>query len=765
MNKEAFVAGETIWFKAYLFTGSVQSYISKTLYVELMNEEKQSVAQLLLPLINAVGEASFVLPKNLPEGNYYLKAYTKWMLNFEEGFQAIYHVPVYNPSSSKRLTSKPIGWTASIYPESGNLLTGRENKIAVRLTAKGQLPDRWEGYVTEKETPLKKLLSFSSLNAQLATFNFRPEAGKSYVLYTNDSLGNKSVVMFEPLSAGVVLKAKQQGDQLQVEMIFQGLAKGGLNHKLVVVSHGQLVYSAIIKKDDSIIHTSIPVGKLTTGIVQLTLFNTNEKPVAERLVFLQSDTQPDVKLSTPSISSDAKGLNEWLIEADTSLRSAYAISVTDASVTPSRHRSIKSDLWLGDLSSEIHYPHWYFALDTFRLDALDALLISEKWSRFRWESILKNSFPTIKYQPENYLSYKGKAIRNGSAVKAEKLNLLFKFKDSTLQFAEVTTDSNGAFFLQNVAFYDSVQVYVQPGRKAAVKDVQLAFERENVFSPYSGALPHSPLYLRDTAREIPPAFVKRALTTLNNEEIANGNAATLKEIKITTRVKTPKEQLNEKLSSGLFNSGEQVVFDFVNEEQNASSYTHIFDWLEGRVAGLGFTVLSEPRTNPLTGTIIPAGQRIPVMRDADPTIFLDEVITDVTLIHSLSVSEIAMVKVIRGYFLGAPSGGGGSGAIAIYTKRAGLQSNEKRLKSNISILIGYASPVPFKKINYADALYRGSKSDTRQQFYWSTHLFAPSDTKARVQFYNNDFPSATRVVLTGFTNDAQPVFFEKVVKQ
>lgn len=759
LNKEAFVAGETVWFKAYLFTGNVQSYISKTLYVELLNETKQPVTQTLVALVSAVGDGSIDIPKNLPEGTYYLRAYTKWMLNFDEAFQYIYPLPVYNPSSPQQLSSKPVAWTAAVHPESGTLLADRENKLVVRLTAKGSLPDKWEGYVTEEETPAKKLLQFSSFNAQLASFHFTPAVGKRYLVHAADGAGNKTAIKFAAVTKGVALRTKQEGDQLRVEMIFQGIPNGGSGYKLVAATYGQMFYSAAIKKADAVVTTLIPVRNLLSGVVHLTLFDAAETPVAERLVFLQTGPEATVTVSTPTISNTPRGLNEWEVAGDTSMRDAYAISITDAALTSPRTRSLKSDLWLGDLSTDIHHPQWYFAADTVRTEALDALLVSEKWNRYNWRTVLRDSFPAIRYQPENYLQFKGIASHNGKRLKDEKLNLIFKFRNAPLQFSAVTTNAAGEFFLPDVAFYDSVTLYNQPTGKQAVSDVEFVIERGNQFHPYTGSLPPVPMTLMQrTGTDQLPMFVRSTMNMLAAQE----NENVLKEIKVSTKVKTPKEQLNERLSSSLFNTGEQVVFDFVNEEQNVTSYTHIFDWLEGRVAGLGFTILNEERTNRVTGTVIPAGQRIPVMRDEEPTIFIDEVVTDVTLVHNLSVSDIAMVKVIRGYFLGATSGGGNGGAIAIYTKRAGLATN-RRSNAPTGLLVGY-NPLPsFKEVSYSNDQQTSPGKDTRQQLHWATRLFKAAEAMAKVRFYNNDAPSGVQVVITGFTRDAQPVYLEKVV--
>ena len=124
--------------------------------------------------------------------------------------------------------------------------------------------------------------------------------------------------------------------------------------------------------------------------------------------------------------------------------------------------------------------------------------------------------------------------------------------------------------------------------------------------------------------------------------------------KYTSRVKSPKELLNDRYTSGLFKNAEGTIFDIENE--TLGTYFNILDWLEGRVAGLQVFVSG-------------SGVRVPVIRGSVATIFVDEMRMDALFLNALPVNDIAMIKVIKGPFAGAVGNGGG-GTIAIYTIRA-----------------------------------------------------------------------------------------------
>jgi hypothetical protein len=388
-----------------------------------------------------------------------------------------------------------------------------------------------------------------------------------------------------------------------------------------------------------------------------------------------------------------------------------------------------------------------------RTSALDALLITEKWKRFNWNEIMSGNFPLQKYLPEKYLTYTGTALRRSKNIQNEKLNLMLRFKDSSIQFAEVVTDQAGNFIISNVAFYDTVTVFYRGNTsKTVASDMTIRFKKDQRIVPYVSSFPPSSSFISERKEgDAIPQMATRAFNALNNQKQIDNQFIQLKEVTVQAQRKSATVQLNEKLSSALFSTPQETVFDFVNEDQGLLSYTNIFEWLEGRVAGLNFSIQSE------------TGQRIPMMRDGVVSVYVDEHPTDLERIASLPTSEIAMVKVIKGYFLGALGGGGGNGAIAIYTKRAGLNLKSSTPPLPSGILVGYKLPTPYNSFNFTDDFVKRIPQDTRDQLYWSGGQLAGVDKKAPLRFFNNDIATQFRITITGFTTDGKPVFIETIL--
>jgi len=123
------------------------------------------------------------------------------------------------------------------------------------------------------------------------------------------------------------------------------------------------------------------------------------------------------------------------------------------------------------------------------------------------------------------------------------------------------------------------------------------------------------------------------------------------QVSVSRNRKSHQEILNEEYTSDLFRSAEGTIIDVANE--NVQAYLNILDWLNGRVAGLQIYVTR-------------SGIRVPIIRGTVAGIYVNEMPMDPEFLNSLSVNDIAMIKVIKGPFVGA-IGNGGGGTIAIYT--------------------------------------------------------------------------------------------------
>jgi hypothetical protein len=85
-DKPYYYPGEIIWMKANVQYSdpTKRDSLSRALFVELINKNQKVVKSLLLSIDSGRWQASLLLPKDLASGSYALRAYTRFMLNFND---------------------------------------------------------------------------------------------------------------------------------------------------------------------------------------------------------------------------------------------------------------------------------------------------------------------------------------------------------------------------------------------------------------------------------------------------------------------------------------------------------------------------------------------------------------------------------------------------------------------------------------------------------------------------------------------------------
>jgi hypothetical protein len=129
-DKEEYIAGENLWFNAYLIDrqSHMSSSNSKIFYFELLNSENKSLVQKRILIENGFGPGEVVIPDTISSGVYTIRAYTNWMKNFfpDNCFQT--KIEVYNSLRPRpfmrgiKLNEGNVTDTSKISADSGEML-------------------------------------------------------------------------------------------------------------------------------------------------------------------------------------------------------------------------------------------------------------------------------------------------------------------------------------------------------------------------------------------------------------------------------------------------------------------------------------------------------------------------------------------------------------------------------------------------------------------------------------------------------------------
>ena len=757
-DKSQYAAGDKIWFKSFVFDGYNRSALSTTLFVELYDADKKLIDWKTTLLTNGEGSGDFQLKEDLPEQVYFVRAYTPYMTNFNEDFQIVKTLPVYNPKSKQSLViSKSSDWSAKAFPEGGTFINGMPTKFAVRLSSNTSLPDNWSGKVIDIQNPKTPVATFKSFDKNVASFTFTATSGKKYQAVIQDNSGKiQTIDLPQAADSGLSVEVSSSKEGVKYTLKGVNLKQQLQGYKIVGIINNHLAYRANINhltnEASSLIPTKVSNG--ANAVLQLAIFDEQDNLAAKRLCFIKPGNLKVEKAEIvgQSLKPTPRAFNSIDLSPESNFKN-YTVLVKEDNGTPdTEDENLLSGLWLtGDFTSKIDSPAQYFS-KTANTEALDALLISETWKRFDWNSVLSGSAPSIKNNSQQFLSYRVKPIKNNALLVNSTVNLVLRAGKGDPAINQFQTDQNGYVYLNNINTDEplNVSLFVNAEKDKDASSDNLFVTVEPLVNPttFKGNFPSTKYTLVKSGenKTLPPA-IARAINTQKNIKKKESADIQIQEVALVGKKKDPKEELDKQLSTGMFSSVNSTVFDFVNENQNAGGSNNILDWLQGRAAGLTFQ-----RNN--------SGVNVPYIRGQQAKLYLDEVQTDPTMISNLPINNIAMVKIIKGAGLIGD-------AVAIYTMKGNMKSKstEKETPNNNSAIIkGYDRPSEFPIEMIDDDAPEKIENDTRETLYWNPNLFDSDYVPPRIKFFNNDSAKQYKVLIISFDEYDNILYDQQILK-
>lgn len=750
-DRGAYSPGETIWFKAYLFSGAFPSLLSKTFYAELLDEQGKLLQRRTAPFMQAGAAAAFDLPADLKAQTVYVRAYTRWMLNFDTAFLYVKAIPITNkPAKAAAAAPQTPSAFLQFFPEGGNLVAGIQSKVAFKATDSKGLPITVKGDIIDNTG--KKLGSINSIHNGMGHFVLWPEQGMQYKVVWKDQFGKpQETPLPNSLPEGVVLKLNNLGDKLAFSV--QRSAASQVQSVHIVAQHQQqLIYRARANiGSTNQISGNIPLVDVPAGIVQVTVFDQNELPLAERLAFVNQDDYYFITdLNAPLKGFTKRAKNVIQIDVPDTIACNLSVSVTDASLDPPRKNEddiFSRILLTSDIKGYVHEPGYYFAGGDQAVAHLDLVMLTNGWRRFRWEDALAGRFPELKHLPEGYLAIEGKVsgINRSSLVNKELTGMMES--GGGRQFMSIPVSPDGTFRVDDMVFYDTMRIHYQFNN-----DKDKALTSRGIFSfrntLYNEALRGMPNVVLPQRPDSVVA-VKNATVSAKRQEQEDYNrkVQTLATVEVKAKQKSVREKMEEQYVSGLFSGGNAQTF-VVENDLAAQSAMSVFTYLNGRVAGL--------RISQAGGTITLN------WRGGSPAVFLDEMMMDVASLQNINMTDVAMIKVFNPPFMGAAGGGGANGAIAVYTKRgSSAMQNVKGLDA--STITGYSPIKEFYSPDYSKYEQATGDADYRKTLYWEPFVLTnKQNRRILLTFYNNDITNRIRVVVEGMNTEGKLTRMEKI---
>ena len=504
-DNTGYFEGETIWFKAYVVNASnLQRSSSGVLYVDLLSPTGILLQQKKLKIVAGQADGCFVLYDAstqqarakrgilpYPSGYYEIRAYTQYMLNFDDNIVFSRIFPIFQKpkdegryDESKFITipsevgndrpkpEKLDDVNVSFYPEGGHIVAGLPVNVAFKATdnrgynidgilriddniAEGSVEAATEhdGMGSVHITPTSTQGIIAKFTHQGTEYRVKlPSVEKQgYTITVNDNDKSDSLVLSVDRSA-------------KMEEYVMGLT---------VTCRGKLIHHSQFIMSDSITHYdhTINTDGWPLGVCHLVLYSGAGNMLSSRNLFhynmsftppsitvdtLRTDFSPFSKVQMSLKLQDRNGVP---------FRDRIALSVRDSK----EYGTIYSDnlmtnlLLSSDLKGFIYHPEYYFESDdSVHRRHTDLLMLVQGWERYNWKYMSGTEQFNETKRLEKTLGINGWVLKNTiSSIDRDVFlpdvdvysAIALTDRNIPIEYGKYRTDSTGYFGFDTKDFY------------------------------------------------------------------------------------------------------------------------------------------------------------------------------------------------------------------------------------------------------------------------------------------------------------------------
>jgi len=448
-DNQCYFVGDTLWYKAYVVRADNHhpTNMSRLLYVELLSPdgllvERQQI--IVSPQGYTCGQ--FTLRDSLYSGYYELRAYTRWMLNFNvrhhrysthdtwlfyskqmaadyfriwDGLYSrvlpIYSKPeeagdydarrMYQRPKTRLPKQKKDDLVVTFYPEGGHLVEGVQNRVAF------DVQDQHGEAVNIRGT-------VSATNMQPLSINTEYMGRGSFIVTPSDKR-LKAHFTWKGKDYDISLpKAEEQGAALRLEGNTLTITSRNLpanrQYAVSVLCRGVLKHFQAIDLSQGVASVNLPLDELPTGVCDVTLFDDEAQILADRLFFVNHGEQAQNLITatiSPTLTYEPYQKVEIPIQCEgIEEPTCISISIRDTNTEEPTYDDgnlMTSMLLSSELRGFIAHPAYYFEADDARHRRhLDLLMMVQGWRKYKWQE-LADTAREMRYEPETTLTLEG----------------------------------------------------------------------------------------------------------------------------------------------------------------------------------------------------------------------------------------------------------------------------------------------------------------------------------------------------------------------
>ena len=762
IDRDIYVPGEKIWFKAYVadaLTNLSPTY-SRFVYVELISPSDSLIQRVMINMENGMFYGHLFLADKLPVGEYTIRAYTKYMQKMGDDYFFKKNVEIASiikkdevVKKSRRQREITYDYDVSFFPEGGHLIEGAFCRIAFKSLNEKGFSENISGEIID-ENGVVVVSNVNTLYAGMGSFFITAEKGKKYYLESLNSKGiKKRFLLPDAYDNTLSISTNWNNSRGRFYFSIKSAANSpDIPHYILVLSKGVVYYFLDFEKDNDYFFDE---KHLPSGVVQLLLLDKDLNPVSERLIFNKTEDQIKTVFTTDKNEYEKRDLVSSKIKLSdlegNYLSGNLSVAITDADISIDSLTTITSSLLLSsELKGYIETPAYYLQDNRDAKFALDLLMMTHGWRRYNIPEVIKGKMEAPESSMEASKEVSGTVKSLFLEKPVEKAEVTLISTSGSLKLTE--TNEKGEFLFDDIFMPDSVRIFIQSmnkkGRPNAILEVNEVKFPELKHIPYADIVNYKVNYrVNDSSAELKKeedVFLKKAeQRSMYDEDMRH---IQLDEVVVTAKAIEKKSEARLKYWANL---SSDVTIERGNFE-NLASFMLLGEYLS-TVGG----VLVRGDNAHSSIVYFTRNMSLSVNGPAPVLMVVDGFYDDFTCL-TLPISEIESIDLFKGASAAIFGSSGMGGVISITTRRGEPGVISPKLNVKTLAPLGFQTPLEFYSPKYDTPAAKAlNNPDFRTTIFWKPDVVVDENGEAHFDFYTSDFASTYSVVIEGLSDDGQ----------
>ncbi len=729
-DRDQYMPGDTIWFKAFIRKDEKPSFTSHNLYIQLRDINGRPIIEQKLPIIGATASGHMVIPDSLRKPWYVIRAFTPLSVTYDEPYIYKHLLSLSNTPAKKESVN------LTIQPEAGLLAENISTRLFIRTMTTSGTPMALNGIL--RNSTGRTVANFSTKESGTTTVWLTPEKNERYeaVYFYNNQSFSQPLPAADSVGIGMELIKEPNGYRCRIKRT--QLRSQQAESIQLSVKHGNnlIFFKEYQLTKEKVLDIPMNLAGNISGFLEFLLENKNGEVLGSRLLIHQTATMlSSVLIDTLAVNLQPRSLNRFRIQFPDTLPRTYAVAVTAIENKEEKFASspILFNMMIpGSFREDLGATGYPF--EQLMKEEIDEEKMNEVLSFYHYHPFKPQKAPlhdpylirlsgTV-FQPKTQTPF-----QNGSLS-------VWLLNDRKQLVLETAVDEFGRFAVDSIVFFGDAKIYwTYINTKGKIQTAGIVMD----------TVPRHPLL--DISPDYRQWFAKRIDTNRanRNELPPNISGTTLAAVTVFSKIKTP--PLVEKYVSERFKYDGTNLFDMTKSNSVAPPLDLIVTKLPGIVVerdrgGTPIRLKSKTYFGYNTG-------------QWDVDLFIDERRCTINDIDALQTQDIALIRYVK---TGFPVG-----AVFVYLKKAEERMVDIPSSASFFSLKGYTSLLDFRKIDYSLIENNKDLTDERKTLLWQPGVFlGQNNEEQQIEFYTNQNNKGYRILIEGM--DIYGRMFRKILQ-